>query len=75
MKKDGLKSLVFDFEPKETERGRYIPYCDCRWHQGLVLDEEVCLVRRCKYYHMLFIDKKETKERIYPPKSNLPYND
>ena len=73
MKKDGLKSLVFDFEPKKCPEGVYMPYCSMGWHRGLILDEDVCKKRKCRDYHRLFIERY--KEKIYSPKPDLPFED
>jgi len=57
-KKDRLESKVLKF-PKGTilkdDIGRYIPYCDFGYHQGLVKRPDVCEQRGCKYYHKLYI--------------------
>jgi len=57
-KPDGLESKVLKI-PKglinRDECGRYIPYCDFGFHQGIVKDEYVCQKRHCDHYYKLYI--------------------
>ena len=57
-KKDGLESEVFKSPPLRDERGRYMPYCDLGYHQGLVLKPEVCEQRNCTHYRRLYIPEQ-----------------
>ena len=55
-KRDNLESKVKpQFKPLKDYKGRYVPYCDFGYHQGLVKTPEVCESRKCKYYHKLYI--------------------
>ena len=50
---DGLHSDVLEFKCSEDEDGKYIPYCDCDYHLGAVLHENVCQTRQCERYMKL----------------------
>ena len=39
-------------------QGRYIPYCDFGYHEGLIIREYVCKQRHCKHYYKLYIERK-----------------
>lgn len=57
-KKDGLESKVLKFKRsfiKEDENGnKYVPICQYSWHKGIILDENVCLTRKCDHYERLY---------------------
>jgi len=60
--KDGLVSSVLKISPKlvlEDEQGKYIPYCDYRWHKGIIKDISVCETRECRHYHKYRIESKK----------------
>ena len=56
-KKNGLESKVMKYWTPKDDKGYYIPYCDFRWHRGLIQDESVCNKRQCPHYHKLYIDE------------------
>ena len=61
-KPDGLESKVSVFPKgtiKKDSEGRYIPYCDFGYHQGLVRKPEVCEQRECSHYYKLYINQNE----------------
>ncbi|MFW6025504.1 MAG: hypothetical protein ACOCRX_04110 [Candidatus Woesearchaeota archaeon] len=57
--KDGLESVVLKL-PKDAigkdEYGRYIMMCNYSWHIGIVMDEEVCNNRKCKYRKKFYLE-------------------
>jgi|GEM_PF-5391477 len=59
--KDGLESKVLKINhnliKKDEEEGRYVPWCEFRFHFGVIKDESVCIARNCEYYHKLYINK------------------
>ena len=63
-KEDGLASEVFKSKPLRDEKGRYVPFCDFGYHQGISLKPEVCEQRNCMHYKKLYIPKpaQETTE-------------
>lgn len=64
-KKDGLVSKVVNFKlnqiSRDENKNRYIPYCDYHWHRGLIQDENVCEIRRCRHYHRMYISNLTKK--------------
>jgi len=54
-KKDGLVSKVTSVKLKLDGEGQYLPYCYFKRHQGVIEDENVCILRKCKYYVRLYI--------------------
>lgn len=58
--KDGLVSKVLKVNhnliKKDEEGKRYLPWCEFRFHFGVIKDESVCLCRDCEYYHKLYIN-------------------
>ncbi|HKL24259.1 MAG TPA: hypothetical protein VJ912_02915 [Candidatus Nanoarchaeia archaeon] len=58
---DGLASKVLKIPPElsyEDDKGRYIPYCDHEPHKGIIIDENVCINRRCNHYYRFYINKE-----------------
>jgi hypothetical protein len=50
-----LEKKVFKVKPIKDERGRYIPFCNYSWHQGIPSDNERCEVSNCKHYQRLYL--------------------
>ena len=52
--KGKLEQIV---HPLKDSGGRFIPYCDFGWHQGIIVRENyrTCEARMCRYYHRLYI--------------------
>ena len=62
--KDELVSSVLKISPKlvlEDEYGKYIPYCNFKYHTGIVKDINVRESRKCRHYQ---------KYRLQVEKSN-----
>lgn len=59
---DGLASKVLKVNHnliKKDENGeRYVPWCEFRFHFGVIKDESVCIQRDCEHYHKLYISAK-----------------
>jgi len=49
-----LEQLV---HPIKDDSGRFIPYCDFDWQQGIIATEfyHTCEARMCRHYHRLYI--------------------
>jgi hypothetical protein len=43
---------------RSDEHGRYLAYCDFNYHQGIIINEEICQVRHCDHYYKLYIKRK-----------------
>ena len=60
-KKDGLESKVRKFPKTSLKRDQfgeqYVPLCNYSWHQGVILDEEVCIKRNCVHYSRAYINR------------------
>ena len=59
--RDGLESKVMRLNSNfivSDSQGKYLPYCDFGYHRGLIVAEEVCQQRHCRYYHKLYIGRK-----------------
>ena len=57
-KKDGLASKVLKFKPKyfkHDNNGNYFPFCNYGFHRGLILNEDVCKIRKCEYYTKIYV--------------------
>jgi hypothetical protein len=35
----------------------YLPWCNFRFHLGIIKDENICRIRECEHYHKLYINK------------------
>ena len=46
---------VMNFRPFKDENGRFIPYCDFGYHQGIPRNYKVCEKRGCSHYKRLNI--------------------
>lgn len=58
---DGLESKVMKLKSNfivRDEAGRYLPFCDFGYHQGLIKREEVCIQRNCDHYCKLYISRR-----------------
>ena len=56
MKKEGkLEEKILRVDPLIDNKGRYIPYCDFRFHQGICLKPYICEQRYCTHYQRLYI--------------------
>ena len=56
---DNLESKVFKLSPNaiiHEDKEKYLPFCDYHWHRGLIHDENVCIIRKCRHYHKLYIN-------------------
>lgn len=63
-KKDGLESEVLELPQRHIKRdheGRYVPFCDFRHHRGFIINEKVCMSRKCQYHHRLYINYKKRR--------------
>lgn len=41
---------------KDSEGDYYYPYCNFRWHQGVLLKEaNICIERRCRHYRASYL--------------------
>jgi len=57
MKKEGkLEEKILRVDPLRDNKGRYIPYCDFRFHQGICLKPYICEQRCCTHYQKLYIN-------------------
>lgn len=54
-KKSGLETKVLKCKPLTDKNGRYIPYCDFGYHQGISQTPEICAKRNCIHYHKLYL--------------------
>ena len=52
---DKTKTNVTRFRPLRDRNGRYIPYCDFGYHQGLIRTPEICEQRECIHYKKLYL--------------------
>lgn len=58
MKPRKLEDRLMLAKPLKDENGRYLPYCDFGWHQGIVKPHyKKCEQRRCGNYRKLYIPK------------------
>ena len=46
---------VLKFKPLVDNEGRYIPYCDYGWHQGLIKSPQICEERNCDHYYKFYL--------------------
>ena len=46
---------VLKFTPLKDTKGKYIPYCNFGWHQGISLNPSLCEERYCTHYSKLYI--------------------
>lgn len=60
-KRNRLVDKVIYYKPFKDDEGRYLPYCDFGYHQGLLRDPKICETRYCKHYHKLYIQNGKTK--------------
>lgn len=51
------KEWVMAYKPIGRGEGRYVPYCDSGWHQGMIKHEyvQICISRNCKNLKYLHI--------------------
>lgn len=57
-KKKTIETKVFKFRPFIDVKGRYIPYCNFGYHQGIACTKDICEERKCKHYHKLYINNE-----------------
>jgi len=50
------RTLVWKFKPLKDKVGKYIPFCNFGYHQGIVRTPDICEDRHCKHYKRLYID-------------------
>jgi len=50
----GSKQVV-NFKPLKDDGGRYIPYCDFGYHQGIVKRPKICEERSCTHYYKFYL--------------------
>lgn len=57
MKRKHKVKLEQIVHPLKDSGGRFIPYCDFGWHQGLITSNyyQTCRARRCRHYKELRI--------------------
>ena len=56
--KDGLVSKVLKISPNlilKDEGGVYVPFCNFRYHRGIVKDTIACERRACRHYRKLYV--------------------
>ena len=53
--KNKLNVLKVNRKLIHQDDGRYIAFCDYRWHRGIVKDKEICEQRECRHYRKLYI--------------------
>ena len=62
-KPDGLESRVLKVNKRYIKRDedgeRYIPTCNYAWHNGVILDEDVCISRNCRNYSRAYLDRTQ----------------
>ncbi len=59
-----LKPKVTKYRPLRDELGRYVPFCDFGFHQGLIRTPEICEERNCTHFHRLYIEPKTNIRRF-----------
>lgn len=59
-KRSKLESKVFRVPPgilrRDEDNREYIPFCDYRWHRGILKKEYDCIARGCKHFRKLYTD-------------------
>ncbi len=54
-KRGKLETKVLKCRPLTDEKGKYIPYCDFGYHQGVIKTPEICEERNCIHFQKLYL--------------------
>jgi hypothetical protein len=57
-KSGNLERKILKFHPLKDGKGRFIPFCDYGFHQGIVKYPEICEKRHCNHYQKLYINQQ-----------------
>ena len=63
--KKSLEIKIMRVKPMKDNKGRYIPFCDFGYHQGILKDTSICTERHCKHYQKLYINTLQDLERVH----------